>query len=162
MISLAWNPNCIDIIFELIGMGAEVGQTSWKLLDLYRTGELVTTWKIQVLLVLQNFYRAYFFSTLDTLWQVLPTDSYFLEWKVLCFDSNFSRMCSYKHDKDPITGINNDPAWRWVAGQATNHYLNYWTSDHGDGVICWCTSHSLIWKKSLYVSVCCHISATSN
>ena len=41
-------------------------------------------------------------------------------------------------------------AWRWVAGQATNHYLNYWTSDHGDGVICWCTSHSLIWKKSLY------------
>ena len=32
-------------------------QTSGKLLDLYRTGGPVTTWKIQVLLVLQNFYR---------------------------------------------------------------------------------------------------------
>ena len=37
-------------------------QTSGKLLDLYWTGGPVTTWKIQVLLVLQNFYRTYSFN----------------------------------------------------------------------------------------------------
>ena len=34
-----------------------IQQTSEKLLNLYRTGGPATTWKIQVLLVLQNFYR---------------------------------------------------------------------------------------------------------
>ena len=50
-----------------------VVQTSGKLLDLYRTGGPVTTWKIQVLLVLQNFYRTYFFSNSRIPIEGLPT-----------------------------------------------------------------------------------------
>ena len=52
-------------------------QTSGKFLDLYRTGGPVTTWKIQVLLVLQNFYRTSFFSTFRVPIEGLPT-GYFL------------------------------------------------------------------------------------
>ena len=48
-------------------------QTSGKLLDLYRTGGPVTTWKIQVLQVLQHFYRTSFFSKIRVPIEGLPT-----------------------------------------------------------------------------------------
>ena len=48
-------------------------QATEKLLDLYRTGGLVTPWKIQVLLVLQNFYRTSFFFNIRVPVEGLPT-----------------------------------------------------------------------------------------
>ena len=48
-------------------------QTSGKLLDLYRTGGPVTTWKIQGLQVLQHFYRTSFFSKIKVPIEGLPT-----------------------------------------------------------------------------------------
>ena len=91
-------------------MGVEGGQTSGKLLDLYRTGGLVTTWKIQVLLVFQNFYKPPNFFQHLTLCDRFCLLTVISLNEVLYFDSNFTPMCSYKHDKDPITGINNNPA----------------------------------------------------
>ena len=48
-------------------------QTSGKLLDLHRTGGPVTTWKIQVSLVLQNLYRSSFFFNIRTSVEGLTT-----------------------------------------------------------------------------------------
>ena len=49
-------PSASEVILRAIGI-INQWQTSGKLLDLYQTKRPVTTWKIQVLPVLQNFYR---------------------------------------------------------------------------------------------------------
>ena len=43
----------------------------------YRTGGPITTWKIQVLLVLQNFYRTYVFFSIRITIEGLPTAIFF-------------------------------------------------------------------------------------
>ena len=68
--------------------------------------------------------------------QHFPT--YFLEWKLLYFYSNFSEICS----KGPI---NNRPAlWKWISTEvATCHYPNQWWSCY----VYWCIYGSLSLEK---------------
>ena len=53
-----WNVfQCFSLVINKSALINWYMQTLRKLLDLYRTGGPVATWKIQVLPVLQNFYR---------------------------------------------------------------------------------------------------------
>ena len=72
-----WGISC-EIALIWMSLDFTDDQTSGKLLDLYRTGGLVATWKIQVLLVLQNFYRTlYNFFNIRVPIEGLPTGIFY-------------------------------------------------------------------------------------
>ena len=78
-------------------------QTLQKLSDLHRTGGPVNMWKIQVLLVLQQFHTTQFFLALDPLWRG-SLQGCFLTWQQDRHNKGFHRSSTVFTGRGPRTG----------------------------------------------------------